>query len=219
MKNKFKISTLLVLALLALNISVAKADPTYAVLDTNGNVTNVIVCGSACEGGTFGGQTVVLQVAADPVTGENRGGVWQGLGTTRYSENKEFILTLNETFTSVIVENESTEDTETINTIGVTRDNYVFSFKYEDTIDKDTSKILKEIAPNENSQATIFVEQKTFLNNDKEEIETNTLYTESLIFNERKFESEIISSASNKNFNLILNKIQILISLLGSWVK
>jgi hypothetical protein len=216
MKNKLKIVILFVSGLLILNASIAKADPTYAVLDANGNVTNVIVCGSACASGEFGGNRVVLQVAADTVTGENRGSVWRGPGTTKYSENKEFILTLNESFTSRVIENESTENTETINTIGVTRDNYVFSFKYEDTIDKDTSKILKEIAPNENSKATVFVEQKTFLNN---EVEENTLYLESLTFNERKFESEIISASSNENFNLIISKIQILISLLGSWIK
>jgi len=38
----------------------ASADPTYAVLDANGNVTNIIVCGSACASGEFGGNKVVL---------------------------------------------------------------------------------------------------------------------------------------------------------------
>jgi hypothetical protein len=87
MKKNISIFGLLAAILLAFNVSSASADPTYAVLDTNGNVTNIIVCGSACASGEFGGNKVVLQVAADPVTGENRGGIWQGQGTTAYNEN------------------------------------------------------------------------------------------------------------------------------------
>jgi hypothetical protein len=84
--------SLVSLALLFVNLSSAQADPTYAVLDSNGNVTNIIVCGNACASGEFAGNKVVLQIAADTVTGENRGGIWNGEGTTTYSEN-------NNTFT------------------------------------------------------------------------------------------------------------------------
>jgi hypothetical protein len=87
MKKNISIFGLLAAILLAFNVSSASADPTYAVLDANGNVTNIIVCGSACASGEFGGNKVVLQVAADPVTGANRGGIWQGPGTTTYNEN------------------------------------------------------------------------------------------------------------------------------------
>jgi hypothetical protein len=87
--------------LLSFNLSSAQADPTYAVLDSNGNVTNIIVCGSACAGGTWAGQTVVPQVAADPVTGENRGGFWQGPGTTTYDSNSgTFTMTESRTVTN-----------------------------------------------------------------------------------------------------------------------
>ncbi len=77
----------LIASLLLFNLSSAQADPTYAVLDSNGNVTNVIVCGSACASGEFGGNKVVLQVAADPITNENRGSFFNGPGTTTYNEN------------------------------------------------------------------------------------------------------------------------------------
>jgi len=115
MKKNLSIFGLLAAILLTFNISSASADPTYAVLDANGNVTNIIVCGSACASGEFGGNKVVLQVAADPVTGANRGGIWQGPGTTTYNENSgAFTVTHQPTETSVsktdVVENTSLVD-------------------------------------------------------------------------------------------------------------
>jgi hypothetical protein len=105
MKKNLSIFGLFTAILLALNVSPASADPTYAVLDANGNVTNIIVCGSACAGGTFAGQTVVPQVAADPVTGENRGGFWQGPGTTTYDSNSgTFTMTESITVTNSLTE-------------------------------------------------------------------------------------------------------------------
>ena len=44
----------------------ADGDGTYAVLDSNNNITNIIVCGSACSGGSFDGQRVVLQIPTVP---------------------------------------------------------------------------------------------------------------------------------------------------------
>jgi hypothetical protein len=108
--------SLIASSLLLFNLSSAQADPTYAVLDSNGNVTNIIVCGSACASGEFGGNKVVLQVAADPTTGANRGGIWQGPGTTTYNENSgAFTVTHQPTQTIVnktdVVENTSIVDT------------------------------------------------------------------------------------------------------------
>jgi hypothetical protein len=105
----------LIALLLLFNLSSAQADPTYAVLDSNGNVTNIIVCGSACASGEFGGNKVVLQVAADPTTGANRGGIWQGPGTTTYNENTEtFTVTHQPSQTTTnktnVVENTSIVD-------------------------------------------------------------------------------------------------------------
>jgi len=86
------VSTLIIVS----GMANASADPTYAVLDANGNVTNIIVCGSFCAGGTVGpgGDRAVLQVTADPQTGENRGGYWQGPGTTTYDSNTG-VFTMN----------------------------------------------------------------------------------------------------------------------------
>jgi len=115
MKKNLSIFGLFTAILLVSNVSSASADPTYAVLDANGNVTNIIVCGNACADGEFGGNKVVLQVAADPVTNENRGGIWQGPGTTTYNENTgAFTVTHQPTQTTVnntnVVENTSIVD-------------------------------------------------------------------------------------------------------------
>lgn len=103
----------LVASLLLFNLSSAQADPTYAVLDANGNVTNIIVCGSACASGEFGGNKVVLQVAADPVTNENRGGFWQGPGTTTYNENTG-VFTVNHQSNQTSANNIDIKETSSI---------------------------------------------------------------------------------------------------------
>ena len=120
---KKSLFSFIALTLLSFNLSSAQADPTYAVLDSNGNVTNIIVCGSACASGEFGGNKVVLQVAADPTTGGNRGGFWQGPGTTTYdSGSGTFTMTEStpsiNSSVSVNLENKSTTiNTETTNIV------------------------------------------------------------------------------------------------------
>lgn len=63
----------------------------YAVVDTNGNVTNTIVCHSYCANGTFGpgGDTVVLQIPNSNV------GVWFGPGTTTYDRQSQTFTALD----------------------------------------------------------------------------------------------------------------------------
>ena len=52
---------------------------TWAVVDSTGLVTNIIVCQpSVCGSGTFGGQKVVLQVPANPTTNQSQGGYYGG---------------------------------------------------------------------------------------------------------------------------------------------
>jgi hypothetical protein len=204
MKNKLKIVTLFASALLILNVSVAKADPTYAVLDANGNVTNIIVCGSACASGEFAGNKVVLQVAADPVTGENRGGFWQGPGTTTYDSNSgTFTMTENTEVSNSVSENENGETTKlsTIINGGATT-----QFKYSDTIGSNLfTRGGFTYGWTENSSATISVNKN------------NT--TESIAFDSRKTTNEIQESVQNSGLELLNSKVQTLILLLGSWVK
>jgi hypothetical protein len=109
-----------------------QADQTYAVLDSNGNVTNIIVCGSACASGEFAWNKVVPQVAADPVTNENRGGFWYGPGTTTYDSNSETFTAANN---SVVVTSISEEENgETVTSSETINGGATTQFKYSDTI-------------------------------------------------------------------------------------
>ena len=204
MKKNISVFGLLLSILLASNVSSASADPTYAVLDANGNVTNIIVCGSACAGGTFAGQQVVLQVAADPVTGENRGGFWQGPGTTTYDSNSgTFTMTESKTVTNSLTEEEDGTEVTSSTTIngGATT-----QFKYNDTIGDNLFTRGGFVQGwTENSSATISVNKN------------NT--TESIGFDSRKTENQIQQSVQDSGLALLNSKVQVLISLLGSWVK
>ena len=204
MKKNISVFGLLLSILLASNVSSASADPTYAVLDANGNVTNIIVCGSACASGEFGGNKVVLQVAADPVTGENRGGFWQGPGTTTYDSNSgTFTMTESKTVTNYLTEEEDGTEVTSSTTIngGATT-----QFKYNDTIGNNLfTRGGFNYGWTENSSALVSVNKDNV--------------TESLDFNNRQTEIQIQESIQNSGLALLNSKVQVLISLLGSWVK
>jgi len=187
-----------------LNLSNASADPTYAVLDANGNVTNIIVCGSACAGGTFGGQTVVPQVAADPVTGNNRGGFWQGPGTTTYDFNSEtFTMTDNRTVVNSFSEE---ENGETITSSATIFGGATTQFKYSDTVgDNLFTRLGFAYGYKEETPASVSVNKNNI--------------TESLDFGSRKTGAQVQQSIENSGLALLNSKVQVLISLLGSWVK
>jgi hypothetical protein len=204
MKKNLSIFGLFTTILLTLNVSSASADPTYAVLDANGNVTNIIVCGSACASGEFGGNKVVLQVAADPVTNENRGGFWYGPGTTTYDFNSgTFTMVEPKTVTNSLTEEEDgTEVTSsaTINGGATTQ------FTYNDTIGNNLfTRGGFNYGWTENSSSTISVNKNNV--------------TESLDFNNRQTGIQIQESIQNSGLALLNSKVQVLISLLGSWVK
>jgi len=203
MKNKVKFVTLFVSALLTLNVSIANADPTYAVLDANGNVTNIIVCGSACASGEFGGNKVVLQVAADPVTGENRGGYWNGPGTATYSQDGTFTVNRNIPITRSEIEYD--ENNNIVGSTIATVNGSAYEFKYEDTLGDSLLNVEKEIEPKSDVGATVSV--------------TTIDGNESLTFDERKSFLEISTEVAFKNLRLLTAKINKLRELLGIWVK
>jgi len=215
MKKNMNVFALLTAILLTLNISSASADDTYAMLDANGNVTNIIVCGSACAGGTFAGQKVVIQVAGNPVTGETRGGIWYGPGTTTYDSNSgTFTATDPRSSTrsvSVIEKIETvtpspTENTQTV-TSSVTIDSGITTqFKYSDTIGDGLSTRNGFVSGYlENTSATISVSTDSVI--------------ESIEFDSRKTENQVQQSVQNSGLVLLNSKIQTLIALLGTWIK
>jgi hypothetical protein len=204
MKKNLSIFGLFTTILLTLNVSSASADPTYAVLDANGNVTNIIVCGSACASGEFGGNKVVLQVAADPVTNENRGGFWYGPGTTTYDSNSgTFTMVEPKTVTNSLTEEEDgTEVTSSVTING----GATTQFTYNDTIGNNLfTRGGFNYGWTENSSSTMSVNKNNV--------------TESLDFNNRQTEIQIQESIQNSGLALLNSKVQVLISLLGSWVK
>jgi hypothetical protein len=204
MKKNLSIFGLFTTILLTLNVSSASADPTYAVLDANGNVTNIIVCGSACASGEFGGNKVVLQVAADPVTNENRGGFWYGPGTTTFDSNSgTFTMVEPKTVTNSLTEEEDgTEVTSSVTING----GATTQFTYNDTIGNNLfTRGGFNYGWTENSSSTMSVNKNNV--------------TESLDFNNRQTEIQIQESIQNSGLALLNSKVQVLISLLGSWVK
>ena len=188
----------------------ASADPTYAVLDANGNVTNIIVCGSACASGEFGGNKVVLQVAADPVTGENRGGYWQGPGTTTYDSNTG-VFTMN---SPQPVTNSATETDANGNKISstVTIDSgKSVSFTAQD-VSGSTPK-LTDLGYRDSTGATVKVTKKYI----QDELAQSK--SESMALVQRMTQGELTDAAKAENKTLIIENIMSVVRLLNSWMK
>jgi len=190
----------------------ANADPTYAVLDANGNVTNIIVCGSACASGEFGGNKVVLQVAADPVTGENRGGFWQGPGTTTYDANSgTFTMVDRGEVTNSSIE---TDTNTTVTTSATIYGGKTTTFKYEDTVgSKLDTRDNFNYGYLENTKASIEV-KKVYVEN-----EITRIKSENLTLMKRMTESEITEAAKAENALLIIENIVSVVRMLNSWMK
>lgn len=193
--------------LLSFNLSSAKADPTYALLDANGNVTNIIVCGSACAGGEWAGQRAVPQVAAGP-NGENRGGFWSGPGTTTYDSSTGTFTWNKPEETQQVVQTEANGSTST-STVVISPGSTT-QFKYSDTVGSNLLTRSGFVTSYSNtSSATLSVTNSG----------SSYSSSESISFEERKTEEEISQSITSANLTLINNKINILINMLGSWVK
>jgi hypothetical protein len=204
MKKNISIFGLLAAILLTSNVSAASADPTYALVDANGNVTNIIVCGNACAGGEWAGQKAVLQVAADPVTSENRGGFWHGPGTTTYDSNSGVFTMVDPTITINSFVQEETG--QTVTSSATINGGATTQFKYSDTVGNNLfTRGGFSYGYLENTSSIISVNKNNI--------------TESLDFNNRQTEIEIQEFIQNSALTLLNSKVQILISLLGGWVK
>ena len=190
----------------------ASADPTYAVLDANGNVTNIIVCGEFCAGGTVGpgGDRAVLQVTADPQTGENRGGYWQGPGTTTYDSNTG-VFTMN---SPQPVTNSATETDANGNKISSTV--IIDSGKSVSFTAQDVSGVtpkLTDLGYRDSTGATIKV-TKEFIQD-----ELGKFKSESMTLAQRMTEGELTDAAKAENKTLIIENIVSVVRLLNTWIK
>jgi len=126
-----KISKVLLIAFALVNVSAISAnagegEATYAVVDSSGVVTNVIVCQASVCGSSgswngtmpsdspWAGQKLVLQVPAHPETGKNQGSV---IGTpenpVKYDAQAQ-VFTQGSASTPVPVRNSETVDNTTL---------------------------------------------------------------------------------------------------------
>ena len=179
----------------------------WASVDNSGVVVNVIVCqASVCgQDGSWAGKDpagnkLVPQTAGNAVTGDTG-------GTAGYIGNPDtgsVVIENNGRFTIIELETktQTVDGVELTATVFETRK----SFTYEDSFGKTYGEIqFTEESPTDNSSARVSAK--------------NGLEEETQLFNTRKTTNEIEDVFANNNLNLLLSKIQTLISLLGSWVK
>jgi hypothetical protein len=212
------------------------SDPcgTWAMLDPQGTVTNIIVCqASVCGGGTWAGQTVVPQVAPNPVTNDTTGtgGYWG----TYDSSTKEFTVDRNgpnQTPASTQTNSETRTETNTdgavasTTTIEATTPFVAKTFKYEDTIKNSSEydekgqpingwdqRYLKDKELPDNSPATVKV-TKAYIENELEKFKS-----ESMTLAQRMTEVELTEAAKAENKTLIIENIMSVVRLLNSWMK
>ena len=133
-----------------------ESQSTYAVVDASGVVTNVIVCTESVCGanGQWAGKmpsdtscpgcSIVLQVAANPVTGANQGSVFSPAGNSTQVTYSEGTFTVRDsapqilTNTSVEVIN---DEVTTTNLVLEKPTEVVKTFTYADTIGKPANEI------------------------------------------------------------------------------
>jgi hypothetical protein len=202
MKNKLKVIILLVSAIGLLNISVAKAEDTYAVVNSDGVVTNIIVCSSAvCGGGMLNGDRVVPQVA-----NANGGFMTDTTGNGITVTESGGTFTILDPRPTTRVEIELNEDSNTTIKSSVVLSNTRKSFGFEDTIGEIK---FKELEPLVNTGAELSVEKT----------QDGLTEKETLVLQERKTSEELTREIFIKQLNLINSKIQTLLKLLGPWTK
>jgi hypothetical protein len=206
-------SLISIVSISSANAECNASDPcgTWAMVDNQGTVTNVIVCqASVCGAGEWAGQRVVPQVAPNPVTHDTYGtsGFNTDQNQTVREVNSRFYIENNIPQTSSTIEVNSNE--ETVSTI-VTVSQTVKSFTYEDTINKEYGQILmRDESPSENTSAEITVNKK-FLDKLTEQ--------EKIVFLNRQTSDEIKNQIVIKQFTNMMEKINIILQKLGKWVK
>ena len=166
----------------------------YAIVDSGGNVTNTVVCHSYCANGTFGpgGDTVALQVP------NSNAGIWFGPGTTTYDKESN-------TFTAT---NPISEEIKTTSGDSSTKifGNRTLTF-VSGNVFIDSSGSPQGIATgwSEDSLASVSV--------------TSNNIKESLDLGNKKTSQQVRDLIQDSNLLLLNDRVQVLINLLGNWVK
>ena len=191
------------------------ADPchTYAVLDSSGVVTNIIVCQpSFCGSGTLpDGTRVVPQVAANS-EGQNQGGIYNSekipgkdviYSGGSFTINNEVVVNKTDVQTNV-----TNTETSTVS-VAISEGNQS-TFSYEDTVGKPWGSVDFTVLPLSNDvSATVSANEVT----------TTYTKTESTVFTERKTAEEVSSILIERNLTLLQSRISRLLTLLEGWIK
>jgi hypothetical protein len=185
---------------------------TYAVLDSAGTVTNIIVCQpSFCGSGKLPDGTVVVpQVAADS-NGENKGGIFNPIGSGKEVVHSNGTFTINNEVVVNkvdVVANTTNTETSTVS-VSISEGNQT-TFSYDDTIGKTVGEIEFTTLPLKDSvSATVSASEVT----------ATYTKTELTKFEERKTAQEVSSILAQRNLTLLQSKIIRLLILLDGWVK
>jgi hypothetical protein len=178
-------------------VAPANNDPgTWAVVDNSGIVRNIIVCQpSVCgRGGTLGGE-----INGDRLVQQTRtlSGQTTSPGHTVTENNGTFTVDILVPSRSETVTNSET-NTQTVITVNRKE---IFTFN----VNSSENPVLVN-----NLQADVKAEE--VLNNVVTKTETN-------IFTKRLLSDEIKQDLEDKNLVLLTSKINLLLSILGNWVK
>jgi hypothetical protein len=183
------------------------ADPcgVWSMLDSNGTITNNIVCqASVCGGGEWAGQRVVPQSAPNSVTNDTtgRGGYWGSYDPA----TKTFTVDRsgpNETPNRVVTQTEIIDGV----TVEVSRPSNSHTFTYEDTVQAGQEynpNFLKEVDLPFNSAASITAQSDSV--------------DESIYFANRKTAMEVEGAISEANLSFLRDNIRIVIAKLQNWL-
>ena len=198
--KKIKNISITVTLLSALSMSNSYADDTYAVIDSNGSVKNIIVCSSAvCGGGTFGGDKVVPQVSGAK-GGFMTDATGQGITVTESSGT----FTISDSRPTTTIEEVATENGREISSVTVSGS--VSTFRFEDTVEGIR---LTPQEPLDNTSATL----------SQENIENGVSTKQQITFTERKTQDQMLVEMVRQQTALIIQKIETMTRLLNKWVK
>jgi len=196
---------------------------TYAMVDSSGNVTNVIVCQpSVCGpngdlGGTINGNKLVPQLAANPQTNDTRGTKGE---MSHPDQNQVVTLSSDNVFTvkkdNAVVERIVVPEIEsTINGNVTTSMNYVAETQTVAS-SPDVSIPLSSVSPDQVVYTDVEVSVINATQITKTDI-TTIIISEKLVIEGKKTEAEVISIVNNRNYILFKAKMSMLTRLLEDW--
>jgi hypothetical protein len=227
LKNKMVSIAVGVLSISLLSFTHAHAeDSSYAVVNSSGVVTNVIVCSAETCGpsGAWAGKmptdtecpgcSLVLQVAANPTTGAYQGSIFPSADSGKQMTYNEGTFTISDknTYVSQEVITEIVDSSTVTTTLTATvQGGPTQSFTYEDTVGKDWAQIITSLSMDEIPNATRATVSAT-------EQSRNITKQESVTLEERVTMSALQSVLTENSLSILSGKIAALTRILGNWL-